>query len=117
MSKKKRQQYGAPHDTLFQDSSVDNFTEIVHLIFLIVGSLIKSFVYTLSQIVWLFAGIFILIGSFFWLNQQGLMTTQVQDIKGLWKLIDLFRNYWGLLFGIVWIWEAKVSVKEMDNAR
>ena len=90
-------------------------TEITQVIGLILISALRSFVFALSQVVWLFAGIFILIGAFLYLNQQGLMTTPVKDIKGLWLLIDLFKQFWGLFFTIIWVWDSWINFKEVSK--
>lgn len=89
--------------------------EIIRILILIFISTLRSIVFALSQVVWIFAGIFILIGSLFWSYQQGLMKIPVTDIKGLWLLIDLFKQYWGLFFIIIWVWDSWINFKEIDK--
>jgi hypothetical protein len=70
---------------------------------------IKSFVYALSQTVWLFLGIFILNGLMDRLDRP------ITDIVGLWTLIDLFSQYWGYFFLSIWALDFYLNFKEVSH--
>lgn len=76
---------------------------------------LKSFVYALSQIVWVFTGVFLLSAGFIYLIKSGDIKTITEVPKELINLINIFKNYWHCLFLAIWSYELIINFKELEN--
>jgi len=81
----------------------------------VVLSAIKSFIFALSQIVWVFAGVLIIGAAIVFLIKSGDIKTMTELPKGLGYVIDIFINYWQWFFGGIWIFDFIINFKDINK--
>jgi hypothetical protein len=90
-------------------------SKILKKIVSIVLSLVKSFVSSLSQIIWIFAGMIIISAGFYYLIKNESLKAFSEIPIGLTYLMDFFRSYWFWLFLAIWIFYFILDFKELNN--
>lgn len=95
-----------------EDSLLKNISIILFKIGL---SGLKSFVFALSQVVWVFAGFMIISATIIYLIKSGDIKTLTEIPKGLVILIEFFRNYWGWFFLAIWIYDFIINFNEINK--
>jgi len=94
----------------------DNVTlEIGRILFKVGLSGVKSFVFAISQIVWVFAGVLVISASFYYLIKSSDVKTLTEIPKGLAYLLDIFRNYWLWFFLAIWIYDFIINFGEINK--
>jgi len=96
--------------------SEDNVSlEIGIVLFKVVLSGIKSFVFALSQVVWLFAGVLLIGASMLYLIKSGDIKIITEIPKGVGILLDIFKSYWNWFFIGIWIFDFIINFKEINK--
>lgn len=93
------------------------YNEIGTTLFKIGLSGIKSFVYALSQIIWIFAGITLFSAGILYLIKSGDIKTMTELPKGLGYIMGIFRNYWSWFFLGIWVYDFIINFRDINNEK
>jgi hypothetical protein len=94
----------------------DNVTlEIGRILFKVGLSGLKSFVFALSQVVWMFAGVLLMGASILYLIKSGDVKTMTEIPKGVGILLDIFKNYWNFFFIGIWIFDFIINFRDINK--
>ena len=89
--------------------------EIGRILFKIGLSGIKSFIFALSQIIWVFTGIALFSAGILYLIKNGDIKTLTELPKGLGYIIDIFRNYWNYFFLGIWLFDFIINYRDINK--
>ena len=97
------------------NKEVSSVLEAIKILLNIALSAVKSFIFALSQIVWVFAGVLIIGAVIVFLIKSGDIKTMTELPKGLGYVIDIFNNYWQWFFGGIWIFDFIINFKDINK--
>jgi hypothetical protein len=105
-------QFRKKKDNLIDGSPI---LEIMHILFKVGLSGIKSFVYALSQIIWIFAGITLFGAGLLYLIKSGDIKTLTELPKGLGIIMEVFKNNWVWFFLGIWTFDFIINFREINK--
>jgi hypothetical protein len=86
-----------------------NLTLMGELIFKVGLSAVKSLMFAISQVVWLFAGIFLMMGLLLYFK------VDTSNLKPFLTIINLFKDIWFIFFIVCWIFDFIINYKEISK--
>ena len=89
--------------------------EIGKILFKVLLSAVKSFVYAISQVVWVFVGVMLFGAALLYLIKNGDVVTLTELPKGLGYLLDIFRSYWNLFFIGIWVFDFIINFRDINK--
>lgn len=91
------------------------FSDLGSIFFKIGLSGIKSFLFALSQIVWMFTGILMFGAVILYLIKSGDIKTMTEIPVGLGYLLDIFKNYWNYFFIGIWVFDFIINYRDINQ--